>query len=303
MIFLTLVNDIVQKKSARLLIKSIRSFGGELADSPIWLFESHPLKVPCHDMAHDGVQVFPLIIPKSVSGYDFAEKVFTCALAEKMVKDKSQTLTWIDPCCLVVQPPLLFDLSRQIAAAVRPVHIQNVGLHADEQLDDYWRRIYQTLDLQDISLTVESFVDQQHLRAYFNTHAFAINPSKGMLQRWFTCFEKLVCDEEFQDGACRDEMHKLFLFQAVFSTLLVATSEADHIRILPPTYNYPYHLHPSVPPESQASTLNDLVLVAYEDESLDPLTMLDIAIHEPLKTWLIEQTNNRPNLLKRLLPV
>ena len=296
MIFLTIVSDLAQKKSVRTLIESIRTFGGVLGNSPIWLFASPPLEALCQDMTGNGVQVFPLNVPKYVSGYDFAAKVFACAQAEKQVEGKTQTLAWIDPCCLVIRPPLLFDLSGQFAAAVRPVHIQNVGLHVNQPLDSYWQKIYQILDLQDTPVIVESFVDQQRLRAYFNSHAFAIDPSKGMLQRWLSFYEKLVCDEEFQNGACRDERHKLFLFQAILSAVLVATLEANQIRILPPTYNYPYHLHQSVPPESRASTLNDLVLVAYEEKSFDPRKMQDITIQEPLQTWLVEQMDRNTGL-------
>ena len=39
-VFLTLVRSIREKARARLLIDSIRSFGGDWSDCPIWLFET-----------------------------------------------------------------------------------------------------------------------------------------------------------------------------------------------------------------------------------------------------------------------
>jgi hypothetical protein len=56
--------------------------------------------------------------------------------------------------------------------------------------------------------------------------------------------------------------------------------------MLPPDYNYPYNLHQSVPPDRRAAALNDLVCIAYENRLLDPNQVDDIAIHEPLRSWL-----------------
>jgi hypothetical protein len=45
------------------------------------------------------------------------------------------TLVWLDLGCLVVQPPVLFELGSQYGAALRLVHIRNVGMPA-EALND-----------------------------------------------------------------------------------------------------------------------------------------------------------------------
>ncbi|MBI5030486.1 MAG: hypothetical protein HZB51_08160 [Chloroflexi bacterium] len=285
-VFLTVVRSRAEKKRARMLMDSIRAFGGALCNCPMWVFETNSLDAPCRDLAGNGIQVIPLQMPETVRHYEFGDKVFACAQAETRVTTEIHSLVWIDSNCLIVQPPLLFDLGGTFDAAVRPVHIRNIGLPTSDPLDVYWKTIYAAVGVSDIASTVESFVDEQPLRAYFNSHAFAIDPQKGLLRRWLDLFERLVCDQAFQAHACADERHQIFLFQAIWSALLVSSLEPERIRSLPPTYNYPYNLHARVPLEKRPPSLNDLVCFTYEDRSLDPKAMTDIQIAEPLRAWL-----------------
>ena len=285
-VFLTLVRTTGERACARILIDSIRSFGGVLSHCPIWLFEANPQKAPCNRSGGMDVQVLSLSVPDTVRHYYFADKVYASAQAEELVTPRVQSLIWIDPACLTIRPPLLFDLGQSYDAAVRPVHIRNVGLPPAEPLDGFWKKICETVGVHDIQTTVETFVDAQRIRSYFNSHAFAVSPAKGLLRRWFELFEALVSDEEFQMSSCQDELHQTFLHQAVLTALLATRLDPKRIRFLPPDYNYPYNLHQSVPPDRQALALNDLVCIAYEDRSLDPGVVDDINVHDPLRSWL-----------------
>lgn len=275
-----------ERSCVRNLMDSIRSFGGDLSHCPVWLFEACPQRAPCSSLEGNDVQVFPLSVPDTVSHYYFADKVYACAQAEEMAIPGIQSLIWIDPACLIIKPPLLFDLGQSFDAAVRPVHIRNVGIPLKEPLDGFWKKICEIVGVHDIETTIETFIDAQHIRSYFNSHAFSINPLLGLLQRWFECFEALVCDEEYQMAACSDELHQIFLHQAVLSALLVTRLEPGRVCVLPPDYNYPYNLHQSVPLDRRAAALNDLVCITYEDRSLDPKVVEDIGIHGILRSWL-----------------
>jgi hypothetical protein len=271
----------------RMLIDSLRTFGGEIGRSPCWIFDPQPEKKSFSDWKQPGVEVLPLHVPEAIEHYLFASKVSACAQAEAMMAGKANALVWIDPNCLVVNPPVLYSLGEEHDAAVRPVHIRNVGLPVGEPLDAFWRGIYKVVGVQDIEMSVQSFVDQQTLRAYFNSHALAVNPSLGLMQRWLEGFQALVCDQEFQSNACQDEAHQIFLFQALLSALLVASVGPRRLRILPPAYNYPYNLQQSIAPERRARTLDELVSFTYEDKPVDPAVVNDIAIEEPLRAWLL----------------
>ncbi len=289
-VFLTLVRSPGERDCARLLIDSIRTFGGRLSQRPIWLFEADSPEASERDLAGKGVQVFPLSVPDSVKQVFFANKVYACARAEKMATPAVQSLIWIDASCLVIKPPLLFDLASSFDAAVRPVHIRNVGLPFDAPLDSFWTRIVENAGVQDVEGTVETFVDGERIRPYFNSHAFAINPAKGLLRQWFERFETLACNDEFREELRQDQLRHIFLHQAVWSVLLVTQLERERIHLLPPDYNYPYNLHDSVSKKRRAKALNDLVCIAYEDRPLEPSQVDDIDLHDPLRSWLFEHT-------------
>jgi hypothetical protein len=285
-VFLTRVGTTGQSARARLLIDSIRSFGGSLRHCPIWLFEADPQEAPCGNLAGADVHILPLAVPDTVKYYWFAGKVYACAQAEELTTPEVRSLVWLSPDCVIVNPPLLFDLAPSFDAAVRPVHVRNVGLPATAPPDDFWKKIYETVGVHDVQATVESFVDSQQIRAYFNSHALAVNPSKGLFRRWFEHFESLVCDQEFQSDSCQDARHQIFLHSAVLSALIVTLLDPERIRTLPPDYSYSYNLHGRVPPDRRAGALNDLACVAYEDRSMDPELMDDIQVREPLRSWL-----------------
>lgn len=278
-----------ERAYVHLLIESIRSFGGAMRHNPFLIFEADAQNAPCHSLVSAYVQVIPLELPSEARSYYFAKKVYACAQAEKLAASTVQSLIWIDPMCLIVRPPLLFNLGQAFDTAVRPVHIKNVGLGADKPLDIYWQRIYKMLGVDDIQHQVETFVGKETIRAYFNTHAFAVNPTKGLLGRWLEYFTSLVADKAFQNTACPDSLHQIFLHQAIWSALLVTSLEPDRIHLLPPDYNYPYNLHHMVPPERRVGALNDLVCFTYEGRTITPDLVNDIAIHAPLSSWLADQ--------------
>ena len=268
----------------RLLIDSLRTFGGELADTPFWIFTLDPGSV--RSLETHSTHVFILEVPEAVSSYPFGRKVAACARAEELAPAGTRSLAWIDPACIIVQPPACFALSANCDAAFRPVHIRNVGLTPFEHLDAFWNGIYTALGVKDIHTTVNSFVDDQTLRTYFNSHAFAVNPRLGLMQGWCAHFQLLISNKTFQSTACSDEIHQIFLFQAILSTLIASSIAPDRICLLPPTYNYPYHLQKKIPDSSRAKTLNELVCFTYEDEDIQPSNLIGIEIHDPLRYWL-----------------
>jgi hypothetical protein len=274
-------------EATRLLLKSLRAFGGSLADSAMWIFSSRSSgQITIMD---ENLQIIPLDVPRQTSHCLFLEKIAACARAEQLASSSSETIVWMNPCCLVVQPPELFELDADHDAAFRPVHIRNVGIPPAQPLDACWRGILDLLKMDDIPTTVTSFVDGRILRSYFNTHAFAMNPSLGLMQQWMELFLQLDKDAEFQASTCNDEIHQVFLFQVLLSCLVVKAIPEPRIAILPSTYNYPCHLHDQVPTSKQLTTLNDAVCVAYENQSFLHGRIRGLEILEPLLSWFQDQ--------------
>ncbi len=286
--FFTFLGSAGAVPTARLLLESLRAFGGPLSDCPVWVFVADPKAVDPARRRLGDVELVLLDKEDGFRPYLFADKVRACAQAEEMAGESVGSLVWLSLGCLVVSPPLLFELGSSYDAALRPVHIRNIGSRSSERLDAFWEGVYRAVGAEDTSYQVESLVDSETIRPYFNTHCFSVNPSKGVLRSWWSHFKALASDREFQAGPCRDELHRIFLHQAVLSALFTKFLDWNRIRLLPDGYSYPLHLHEDVPRSRRAGTLNTLVCAAYEERrDLDALVA-----REPLKSWLLERLSS-----------
>ena len=286
--FITLAQSPQALRRLRLLVESLRRFGGQLSETEFWVF--YPTEADQALRAGIPEQLVirwqPLEFPTDFPRFFFATKVYTCALAERLCARDTRSLVWLDPGCLVLQPPQRLDLLPGESAAFRPVHIRNIGSLRGELLDDFWQAVYRRTGVEEALFSIQSFVDGQTLRPYFNTHLFAIDPSLGILQKWWEVFQALVADSAFQVGACQDELHQIFLHQAALSALVIKWIKPDRIRTLPPEYSYPLHLHTQLPGDRRINTLNNLVCPVYEDDLSLADLMKEMEIQEPLRAWL-----------------
>jgi hypothetical protein len=295
MAFVTAVLTPGQQAGARLLVDSLRTFGGPLCDCPVWILEMRPQAAPCGDLAGPGIYVMRLEVPEAFPRYYFTYKVYAWAQAEEWAEPSMQSLVWLNPECLVLRPPMHFELAPPLGAAFRPVHIRNVGNPAGEALDLFWQGVYRAVGLDAAGYTVESYVDTQKIRPYYNTHLFALAPGLGIGRAWLQAFETLVQDEAYhayQATACADELHQIFLHQAVLSALLAKQLGPERIRVLPAEYSYPLHLHGDVPLARQPRSLNQLVCPVYEGAFHYPETLAGLEVEEPLAAWLREQATS-----------
>jgi len=236
----------------------------------------------------DGAEIVPLEVDDALGRYPFGAKVLACARAEEAAACRYGSLVWLSPQCLIVDAPDLLEPHRGIGAALRPVHIRNVGSRTDRPPDDYWRAIYRTVGLDDAPFSVESLVDPEAIRPYYNTHLFSVDPSAGLLRVWLSHFRSMVADDAFQDGPCADGLHKVFLHQAILSALVTKSLGPERISELPLEYSYPLHLHSRVPPAVRPRALNQLVCPVYEGAYEHPVTLGGMAVEDPLDAWLEE---------------
>jgi hypothetical protein len=109
------------------------------------------------------------------------------------------------------------------------------------------------------------------------------------MSRWYGLFQKLISNTAFQSTACADGQHQVFLFQALLSALIASSIDPERVCLLPKTYNYPYHLHDRIPPDSRLAALNDAVCFTYEDLSIHPEQVSGIEIRDPLRSWLMSR--------------
>ena len=254
--------------------------------SPFWLVEGCSHGVTCEDVQGEGITVIRLKNDPSMKEAPFSDKVRACAMVEERAAGLNRTVVWMAADTPIVQPPLLADVGTSCDVAVRPVHVRNVGIPVGDNLDDFWQGVYDAAGVEDVTMEVETFVDRQAIRAYFNSHLCAAAPSRGLFREWLRVFRALTQDTGFLSTACSDELHQAFLHQAALGAVIAKKVPADRLRVLPQTYSYPYNLHESVPPAYRAKALDDLVTVVYEHRLKELVSGVGIGVGEPLRSLL-----------------
>jgi hypothetical protein len=267
---------------ARLLILSVREFGGRFSEEPLLVFVPESLDTGAAFRGVEGVDVVKLNSDERAGPYPFRAKVLACAQAEQRAQKDVGSLVWLSANCLVLGPPELLELDQEHDAAFRPVHIRNIGSLGAKPVDDYWQALYDAVGLSDTDLRVESMIGGEQLRPYYNTHCFSVDPRLGLMQQWQETFFRMVLDKGFQSGPCSDELHRIFLHQAVLSALVTKSVEPGRILVLAPEYSYPLHFHKELASDSRAGSLDQLVVPVYEDKS--DLSVLKA--RGPLGTWV-----------------
>ena len=286
-VFFTLVRSSDDARSARILVESLREYGSRLSRSPFWVFLSNGTGSPPELQELTDVDFYPVEMEPEYGQYILGDKVYVCAQAEKMAAARQiDSLVWMSAYSMILKPPDLLELGTGYDAALRAVHIKNIGSPIDEPIDPFWQAVYQKIGHRETTLNVISLVDQASIRPYFNTHLFSICPDIRLLERWSEVFYDLITDPEFQDRYCQDIEHQIFLHQAVFSTLVLKMVAWNRIRQLPASYSYPLHLHHQVPVTDRARSLNDQVCPVYEGRFKYPNSLNGLEVYEPLDAWL-----------------
>lgn len=282
-VFSTFVSGNADIFCARALIDSLRAFGGSLSQSPFWIFGTH------HDPRFtpgNNIEFFLLPESNHETQYYFPGKVRSWAMAEDCAKDNFDTLIWIDPACLILNPPESFILEKDFLAAFRPVHIRNVGQLFGQQPDEFWRAIFLQCETAKSFFSVKSYVDGQEIYPYFNTHCFSVSPKLGVLKKTLNNLTILDSDQEFMRTSCSDDLHKIFLFQAVLAATVLKEILEPQIRLLPPDYSYPLHLVDKITDEKKIKDIEGLTVLVYEERKIaeNSLSQLDIPFNK--RQWL-----------------
>lgn len=281
-----------QKRLVDALIKSIRKFGGEYANCPVYIVLPDNVKFPYDSLKSKDVSLLKIKVDKKTEKYPFSFKAFAAAKVEEKAGKNHDTLIWFDPGVIVLGRLNDLDLEKVNASAVlRTVSLNNkIGLTRKDALNEYWGRIYKEtgLKFEDIPY-LKTIVDKVEAKAYINCQVYSINPKLGLLKKWADLLNKLINDKEYQSKACSGLWQKVFLHQAVFSGIVISEIPMDKIHKMPLKSNYPVSHHKEMDKSKKVNRLNDVNVAVFDERWVrDPDWMDIITIDEPLKKWLSE---------------
>lgn len=287
LVFATLVTSEGECQAAYLLVRSLRQLGGALKNAPFLIFnQNNPNGISRLENLVN-VEMLSVTDDNPQAGYFFRAKICAWAMAEEL-SCQSRTLAWIDPYCLVIREPALLKCGKGIAAALRPVHVRNIGQPINGEIEGFWKGIYAQCKTPIWNDSVVSFVDEKSLLPYFNSHCFSLDPRRKILTRTKKNLEALANNSVFMESFCNDQLHRIFLFQAVLSATITSQVVYQSIRILPADYGYPFHLQDKIKAEKQITKMENMTIMVYEDEQHHKLAFQQLQLNQELQNFKIQ---------------
>ena len=278
-----------------IMLASIRKFGGEFANNPIWVLTSKPIEQFPAKMKEKldslDVEIIPFEADPKDLQFPFVMDAIAASKAEELAKEKAEILAWMDINTLIIKEPKHFILDENINFGYRPVHHTLIGSIYDKPLDSFWVKVYKKCEVPEEKVfPMNTHVDGNTLRPYINSGFLIVRPKRGILNEWRECYLKLYNDPDFEEFYTKDNLYTIFIHQAVLSAVVIRYLEKEEMKELPFSYNYPIHLYPESSREYQPDNISDLRTARfYLDKLQRAKWRQQIPIREPLKSWLINQ--------------
>jgi hypothetical protein len=274
--FVACIEGGVLEAQALLLFESIRLYAGRFSDCAIYALSpraghgvsSHTRK----RLEQLHVHYSDAILHDGCLGYGPANRVAAAAHVEET--RPHDILVVLDSDSLFLREPHEILLPQEVDVAVRPVDVKSISTAgASDHCNVYWRKLCRCCRVEIESVPwCESFVDRCRIRANYNGGLVVARGGLGVLRRWADFFfasmrENLrpsVEPRRFRTGTGWVDSDVSTLWgsnQAALSLAIWSTTR--QVMQLPPTYNYPLHLHSRVDPALSRAIFPHLVHVHY----------------------------------------
>jgi hypothetical protein len=282
------------ERESLILANSIRTFGGVLSGSQIWVMVpegqeelSEAAKQTFSDL-NVTIKSFP--VEEHVLKFPFAGKVAAAAQAEKLAEGEAAVLVWMDADSFVIQEPDPLVLETGKVLGCRPVDHVLIGPKWSEPLDPFWQRIYAACEIDESSaFPMRTSVDEVDIRPYINAGMLVVRPERKILRTWWDTFHKIYLKPEFDHFYQQNQLYKIFVHQAVLAGVVMKLVKREEIFELPWRVNYPFHMHDKYPAARKPAAMNDLVSCRFDTFFEDQSWMEKLAVEEPLRSWLLDQ--------------
>jgi hypothetical protein len=279
------------------LARSIRTFGGEYCFNPIWILsqrsEDDLSEATRQQLFSLGARLVTYEVDPDAVNFPFSRYVFAAAIAEGLAQGETSYLVMMANDTLVLQAPSAFLLPAGKSLGACPVHLKLLGSGFNEPISEFWKLIFLhcQVDMERV-FPMQTIVDEQVVRAYFNAGLLVVRPERGLLRAWQADFENLYRHPEFEELYKQNELYEIFMHQAVLAGSVLSSLKPEEFQLLPFEMNYPLHLHSKVAAERRPTSMSQLITCRYEDYDEffgSPDVDAQIHIDRQLKDWLQTQ--------------
>lgn len=247
------------EKQSLLLVESIRKFGGNLKDTPIYSF--HPRQDGyIADSTQSAFQSLGVIHDKvllNIKYHDYylANKPYVCAYAESQID--ADILVFLDSDKCFFAEPKEFFLPENFLVGVRPEYGRGIGSTGkQDSQDSYWQKLYEVLNVQN-EIFVETPIGSKIIRAYWNSGLIVTKRKAGIFQAWKNNFEKLM---ELNIAPAQGIY---FVEQSSLAATICSQLKESEIFTLTPQYSYALPLHNRLSKPYKIKNFDEIVSIHY----------------------------------------
>lgn len=269
-VFATYAEDGEELKHCLTFAASVRKFAGSFSEVPIRIYFPHTSLATLNraqwSLAESlRVTLIQASMPATAAAIPYAGKTFAAAQAEGELVNSSEVLAWFDEDTIVLSDPAELLLSDTIAFAYRPVMHLLIGSLYSQPPDEFWRRVFHVARVPDSSLfPMETVVDEQTIRPYFNAGLIVVRPERGILGCWARCFQDLYSDSVIDRLCAAEQRRRTFLHQVALACAVLNCVRRIEMRELSHRYNYPLFFQEMFGAKNEFDNLTDVVTLRYD---------------------------------------
>jgi hypothetical protein len=282
-------------RQAIVLIRCLRTFGGQFAHRPVWMWvpagEDMFSEADQAELARLDVRQFSFEVDSNVGAFPFAPKVLAAAYAESLAQtEKVERLVWMDSDTLVIQEPNGLLIPPETQLGYCPVHHRLIGSRLIDPLDAFWSLVYETCSVPpERVFAMRTVIDEVDIRPYINAGCMVTRPETGLLRAWSDQFRVLYRDARFEAFYEQHMLYRIFVHQALLAGVMMARLTSSEMIELSRRFNYPLHLYADHESANRPASINDLVTCRYESVFDESGWQDRLPIAGELKDWIERQ--------------
>ena len=278
-----------------LLAESIRKFGGDLKNSPIYSFhprQGEPISCKAKNAFESlGVVHQQIILNADYPTFAYTNKIFTCAYAEQNIKE-AEFLCFLDSDQCIFSEPKELLLPNGYDVGICPVIGQGIASTGENDLlyEDYWKKLYDVFNISN-KVFVTTRMDDKRIRGYWNSGMVSVRRQTGIFTAWKKNFEKLMT-------------LKLLPAQGIFFIDQVALavticSMVEDVYSFSFSYNYPIAHQNKISKNKKINSFEQIISIHYHrmfrfndwKKNLESLKNMDRSSKE--YKWLYEKLSSQ----------
>lgn len=277
------------------LIKSMREFGGEYKNAPYRIYISPDVAASCSEKLEQlkglNAEYKIINVPEEASWYFLSGMVFSAAAAENDAKDTVKIVVFLGSDTIILQQPDEFILADGVNLGYRPVMHRNISPLFTEQLDSYWSKAYEIMQIEPSSVfSMVTPADGDTIRPYFNAACLAARPEMGIFQKWSETYLLLCADSALKKECEPEPMRRVFTFQVALTGAILNNLNKSEIIEFSNRYNYPIFFKEMYGAQYDFHDISNAVTIRYESFFEDPILNWDTILNGPTNkiAWIKE---------------